>query len=104
MLANCVILKKLLNLSELQFPSFISCGLFQLILKCCCVDLVKFRQQLFIVSIISEAFALGPRGITMNKREKVGLKLNIQKAKIMASAPITSWEIDGETLETLPKN
>ena len=104
MLANCVILKKLLNLSELQFPSFISCGLFQLILKCCCVDLVKFRQQLSIVSIISEAFALGPRGITMNKREKVGLKLNIQKAKIMASAPITSWEIDGETLETLPKN
>ena len=33
--------------------------------------------------------------------EKVGLKLNIQKAKIMASGPITSWEIDGETLETV---
>ena len=33
--------------------------------------------------------------------EKVGLKLNIQKAKIMASAPITSWEIDGETVETV---
>ena len=33
--------------------------------------------------------------------EKVGLKLNIQKTKIMASGPITSWEIDGETLETL---
>ena len=32
--------------------------------------------------------------------EKVGLKLNIQKAKIMASGPITSWEIDGETGET----
>ena len=32
--------------------------------------------------------------------EKVGLKLNIQKAKIMASGPITSWEIDGETMET----
>ena len=31
--------------------------------------------------------------------EKVGLKLNIQKAKIMASGPITSWEIDGETVE-----
>ena len=31
--------------------------------------------------------------------EKVGLKLNIQKTKIMASGPITSWEIDGETLE-----
>ena len=99
MLASCVILKKLLNLSGLQFPSFISCGLFQLILKCCCVDLVEFRQQLSIVSIISEAFALGPRGITMNKREKVGLKLNIQKTKIMASGPITSWEIHGETVE-----
>ena len=33
------------------------------------------------------------------EREKVGLKLNIQKTKIMASGPITSWEIDGETLE-----
>ena len=33
--------------------------------------------------------------------EKVGLKLNIQKTKIMASCPITSWEIDGETLETM---
>ena len=32
--------------------------------------------------------------------EKVGLKLNIQKTKIMASSPITSWEIDGETVET----
>ena len=33
--------------------------------------------------------------------EKIGLKLNIQKAKIMASDPITSWEIDGETVETV---
>ena len=33
--------------------------------------------------------------------EKVGLKLNIQKMKIMASVPITSWQIDGETVETL---
>ena len=33
--------------------------------------------------------------------EKVGLKLNIQKTKIMASSPITSWQIDGETMETL---
>ena len=33
--------------------------------------------------------------------EKVGLKLNIRKTKIMASGPITSWEIDGETLETV---
>ena len=33
--------------------------------------------------------------------EKVGLKLNIQKTKIMASGPITSWQIDGETMETV---
>ena len=35
------------------------------------------------------------------EREKVGLKLNIQKTKITASGPITSWEIDGETVETV---
>ena len=35
------------------------------------------------------------------KSEKVGLKLNLQKAKIMVSGPITSWQIDGETMETV---
>ena len=35
------------------------------------------------------------------KSEKVGLKLNIQKTKIMASCPTTSWQIDGETVETV---
>ena len=35
------------------------------------------------------------------EREKVGLKLNIQKTKIMASGPITSWQIDGETVKTV---
>ena len=35
------------------------------------------------------------------ENEKVGLKLNIQNSKIMASGPITSWEIDGETVETV---
>ena len=35
------------------------------------------------------------------EREKVGLKLNIQKMKIMAASPITSWQIDGETVETV---
>ena len=34
--------------------------------------------------------------------EKVGLKFNIQKTKMMASGPITSWQIDGETMETVP--
>ena len=37
----------------------------------------------------------------VKEREKVGLKLNIQKRKIMASSPITSWQIDGETVETV---
>ena len=37
------------------------------------------------------------------ERDKVGLKLNIQKTKIMASGPITSWQIDGETVETVSK-
>ena len=35
------------------------------------------------------------------KSEKVGLKLNIQKTKIMASGPITSWQVDGETMDTV---
>ena len=39
--------------------------------------------------------------IVKEEREKVGLKLNIQKTKIMASGPITSWQIDGETVETV---
>ena len=38
---------------------------------------------------------------TKEKSEKAGLKLNIQKMKIMVSSPITSWEIDGETVETV---
>ena len=47
-----------------------------------------------------------PKPLTVMKvkaeSEKVGQKLNIQKTKIMASGPITSWEIDGETVETVP--
>ena len=39
--------------------------------------------------------------IVKEESEKVGLKLNIQKTKIMVSSPITSWEIDGETVETV---
>ena len=45
-----------------------------------------------------------PKSLLMKvkeKREKVGLKLNIQKTKIMASGPITSWQIDGEAMETV---
>ena len=40
-------------------------------------------------------------GESKEENEKVGLKLNIQKTKIMASGPITPWQIDGETVETL---
>ena len=39
--------------------------------------------------------------LVKEESEKVGLKLNIQKMKIMASGPITSWDIDGETVETV---
>ena len=39
--------------------------------------------------------------INVKESEKAGLKLNIQKIKIMASGPITSWQIDGDTMETL---
>ena len=38
------------------------------------------------------------KSLLMKEREKAGLKLNIQKTKIMASCPITSWQIDGETM------
>ena len=41
------------------------------------------------------------KSLLKEESEKVGLKLNIQKMKIMASGPITSWEIDGETVETV---
>ena len=39
--------------------------------------------------------------ILKEESEKVGLKLNLQKTKIMASSPITSWQLDGETMETV---
>ena len=45
-----------------------------------------------------------PKSVLMKVKEeseKVGLKLNIQKTKIMASGPITSWQIDGDTVETV---
>ena len=41
------------------------------------------------------------KSLLIEESEKVGLKLTIQKTKIMASGPITSWEIDGETVETV---
>ena len=44
---------------------------------------------------------LKSRSMKVKENEKAGLKLNIQKTKIMASNPITSWQIDGETMETV---
>ena len=47
-----------------------------------------------------------PKNLLMKVKEeseKAGLKLNIQKTKIMASGPITSWQIDGETMETVTR-
>ena len=52
--------------------------------------------------ILPLSFSLGLKSLLMKVKEeseKVDLKLNIQKTKIMASGPITSWEIDGETVE-----
>ena len=53
-----------------------------------------------IGSLVIGAPDLGEMRVN-EESEKVGLKLNIQKTKIMASGPITSWEIDGETVETV---
>ena len=52
------------------------------------------------ISIISDMQMTPPLWLKV-KSEKLGFKLNIQKTKIMASSPINSWEIDGETLETV---
>ena len=49
----------------------------------------------------SEGELKSPLMKVKEESEKVGLKLNIQKTKIMASGPITSWKIDGETVETV---
>ena len=49
----------------------------------------------------SEEELKSPLMTVKEENEKVGLKLNIQKTKIMASSPITSWQIDGETMETV---
>ena len=56
------------------------------------------------ISITSDMQMIPPLSLLMKvkkKSEKVGLKLNIQKTKIMASGPITSWEIDGKTVVTV---
>ena len=51
------------------------------------------------ITLMAESKELKSLLMKMKESEKVGLKLNIQKTKIMASSPTTSWEIDGETVE-----
>ena len=67
------------------------------------LDLVKQEMARVNTDIlgISELKQTGIGKLNSDQSEKVGLKLNIQKTKIMASGPITSWEIDGETVETV---
>ena len=61
--------------------------------------LYKFKAYTLIAESEEELKSLLMK--VKEENEKVGLKLNIQKTKIMASGPITSWEIDGETMETV---
>ena len=53
------------------------------------------------ISITSDMQVTPPLMKVKEEREKAALKLNIQKTKIMAPGPITSWQIDGETMETV---
>ena len=63
---------------------------------------MKFKWQFQIYTLMAKSEEEIKSFLMKMKQEseKVGLKLNIQKTKIMASGPITSWEIDGETVET----
>ena len=64
------------------------------------INNLTYAEDTTLMSEIEEKL----KSLLMKRKEeseKVGLKLNIQKMKIMASGPITSWEIDGETLETV---
>ena len=63
---------------------------------------LKFSFRWYIDTFTKSLYSTHLRAHKVKvEREKVGLKLNIQKTKIMASGPITLWEIDGETVETV---
>ena len=64
--------------------------------NCCFLTCIQISQE---AEIEEELKSLLMR--VKEESEKVGLKLNIQKTKIMPSSPITSWQIDGETVETV---
>ena len=61
----------------------------------------KFEENEALFFFFPVDFNKSPSIKVKEESEKVGLKLNIQKTKIMASGPITSWQIDGETVETM---
>ena len=62
---------------------------------------MQVRKQQLELDMKQQTGSKSPLMKVKVESEKVGLKLNIQKTKIMASGPITSWEIDGETVETV---
>ena len=78
---------------------------FEIAYKYCILDSIvdydgySISSKGFLPTVAEELKSLLMR--VKEKSEKVGLKLNIQKTKIMASGPITSWQIDGETVETV---
>ena len=61
------------------------------------IDNVRYADDTTLMAESEEEL----ESLLKGESEKVGLKLNIQKTKIMASSPITSWQIDGETVETV---
>ena len=63
------------------------------------INYLRYADDSILMAEIEEE--LKSLFIKVKESEKVGLKLNSQKTKIMASGPITSWEIDGETVETV---
>ena len=63
------------------------------------IDNLRYADDTTLTAESKELKSLSMK--VKEESEKVGLKLNIQKTKIMASGPITSWQIDGETVETV---
>ena len=61
------------------------------------INNLRYADDITLMAEIEEEL----KSLFKEESEKVGLKLNIQKTKIMASSPITSWQIDGETVETV---
>ena len=71
------------------------------ILSILCIVSIGPNMNITYSSFILQMSLFNSYALSDYKSVKVGLKLNIQKTKIMASGPITSWEIDGETVETV---